>query len=539
MAKRNPPSRHNGSQLDAVDQLAFDFNPPLPSLQQLWTPDDIYLICNEDTIRLFKEDNRVERKSVRIKQRDLADYLSMWANTQPHGGIVFIGIENDGRLTGCKCASQDQINELRTVSRLCPDARIEFKNIAIKNEKSEDDYVLVLRVYYRSEKLVETADGRAYVREGDQKRSLTETEKREIRLNKGELDVESEIVSLTYPQDFELALLNEFRDLYVKKRQLTPRYTIEDVLQLSKFGKNTREGFVPNTACALLFAKDARTVIPGAFIRVIRYDGIEEKFGRNLNSVADRLFEGPLAHQIKDAEAFIETQIRSFTRLGKDGKFATNPEYPKEVWLEAVVNAVVHRSYNLKQMNIFVKMFEDKIVVESPGAFLPPTTEKTVYEAHNPRNPNLMWGLFYFDYVQCAFEGTRRMREGMREANLPEPRFAQRQSGTFSVSVTLENDIQHRKQFVRTEVVSAINPDLYKTLSESEKLVVNFLAERLKVNVTDAGLVIARDWRETKELLEGLVTKGILARSEGKARSRHRFYYLKYGLTSRSVSTDR
>jgi ATP-dependent DNA helicase RecG len=517
------------------DQLAFDFNPPLPSLHQLWTPDDIYLSCDEDTLRLFKEDNRVDRKSVRIKKKSLADYLSMWANTQPHGGLVFIGIEDDGKFSGCKNADQSHINELHTVTRLCPDAKIEFKNVPIKNDKGQDDFVIVLRVHYRPDKLVETVEGNAFVREGDEKRHLTEVEKREIRLNKGELDVESEKTSLRYPDDFEISLLNEFRNLYIKKRGLVQRYSVEDVLQLCKLGKMSKTGFTPNLACALLFAKDARLVVPGAFVRVIRYDGVEEKFGRNLNSVADRIFEGPLAYQIKEAETFIETQIRNFTRLGKDGKFVSNPEYPKEVWLEALVNAVVHRSYNLKQMNIFVKMFEDKVVVESPGAFLPPTTEKSVYEAHNPRNPNLMWGLFYFDFVQCAFEGTRRMREGMREASLPEPKFAQRQSGTFSVTVTLENDLQHRKQFVRTEVVSAINSDLYEGLSESEKLIVNYLAERLKVNVTDAGLVIARDWRESKELLEGLVEKGVLSRSPGKERSRHRFYYLKHGLKARHV----
>ena len=79
------------------------------------------------------------------------------------------------------------------------------------------------------------------------------------------------------------------------------------------------------------------------------------------------------------------------------------------------MNAVVHRSYNLKNMNIFVKLFEDRLVVESPGAFLPPTTAKTVFEAHNPRNPNTMWALYYFDFVQCAFEGTRRMQEVARD----------------------------------------------------------------------------------------------------------------------------
>ncbi|TXM71458.1 hypothetical protein FV218_15095 [Methylobacterium sp. WL69] len=349
-----------------------------------------------------------------------------------------------------------------------------------------------------------------------------------MRLNKGELDVESEKVSaLNYPNDFDVVFMAQFRDQYVAKRQLAQSYSVEDVLLLTKLGKRSRYGFEPNLACALLFAKDPRLVAPGAYIRVIRYDGAEEKFGGNLNNVADRLFEGPLARQIAEADQFIASQIRNFTRLSPDGRFVTNPEYPRAVWLEAVVNAAVHRSYNLKHMNIFVKMFEDKMIIESPGAFMPPTTAATVYEAHNPRNPNLMWALYYFDYVQCAFEGTRRMRQDMRDANLPDPRFAQKQIGTFQVSVTLENDQEHRRQFVRTEAAASINPELYATLTESEKIIVNYLADRDKLNVTDAGLVIAKDWRATKKVLDALVGKKIVSKSAGKARSRHRFYYLR------------
>jgi ATP-dependent DNA helicase RecG len=103
-------------------------------------------------------------------------------------------------------------------------------------------------------------------------------------------------------------------------------------LQLSKFGKkDALKGFQPNLACALLFAKDPRAIVPGAFVRVMRYDSVEEGFGGNLNSVADRIFDGPIPRQIAAAEAFIDTQIRNFTRLGPDGRFCTKPEYPKEL----------------------------------------------------------------------------------------------------------------------------------------------------------------------------------------------------------------
>lgn len=370
-----------------AEQVEMDFGPPLPTLPQLWTPDDIFETCTSETIQRFKEDYRVERKPGSIKQSALADYVSMWANTQPYGGITLLGVADSG--------------------------------------------------------------------------------------------------------------------------------------------------FIPNLGCALLFARDPRQLVPGAFIRVIRYEGTEEKFGTRMNVVADRVIDGPLPFQLAKAQDFITPLIRSFTRLGVDQRFETTPEFPHEAWFEAVVNAVVHRSYNLKNMNIFVKLFEDRFVVESPGAFLPPTTAETVFETHNPRNPNTMWALHYFDFVQCAFEGTRRMRDTMRSANLPDPIFAQHTEGTFRVVVTLRNHVEHRKIYVRSEAAAGINPDLYASLSESEKMIVNYLADNPRVNVTDAGRILATDWRATKVILDQLEQKGVIARSEGKYRSRHRFYFLKNRVQSK------
>lgn len=508
------------------NQLTFDFNTPLESLPQLWTPDDIYDSADQAVIERFGEDSRVERKRAEVSQKDLADYLSMWANTQPSGGIVFIGVGNNGELLGCKNTAANHLNELETARRLCPDAKHEFKRIKIVNTRGEEDFIVLLRVYYRDDKLVETASGEAFVREGDEKRRLTETEKREVRLNKGELDVESERVPLRFPHDFDADLLSAFKDQYIAKRRLPSRYSLVDILVLSKMGKFSDRGFEPNLACALLFAKDPRSVAPGAYIRVLRYEGTEEQFGTKMNTIYDEVFDGPLPLQISDAETQIAAQIRKFTRLGTDGRFATRPEYPTEVWLEAIVNAVSHRSYNLKNMNIYVKMFEDKMVIESPGAFMPPTTAESVYDAHNPRNPNLMWALYYFDYVQCAFEGTRRMRQGMRDANLPDPQFVQAQAGTFKVTVTLKNDLEHRKEFVRVEASTSIPREVFEGLSEPEKMIVNYLADKSRLNVVEASLLINKQWRDTKAILDALEEKGVVGRLEGKARSRGRHYFL-------------
>lgn len=57
----------------------------------------------------------------------------------------------------------------------------------------------------------------------------------------------------------------------------------------------------------------------------------------------------------------------------------------------------------------------------SPGGFPPFVTPQNIYEVHHPRNPTLMQAMAYLDYVKCAHEGTRRIRQTMADMELPTP----------------------------------------------------------------------------------------------------------------------
>jgi ATP-dependent DNA helicase RecG len=59
-------------------------------------------------------------------------------------------------------------------------------------------------------------------------------------------------------------------------------------------------------------------------------------------------------------------------------------------------------------MNVFVKMFDDKLVIESPGGFPPLVTPENIYTSHHPRNPTLMRAMFYLGLVKEHAEGTKR-----------------------------------------------------------------------------------------------------------------------------------
>ena len=54
-------------------------------------------------------------------------------------------------------------------------------------------------------------------------------------------------------------------------------------------------------------------------------------------------------------------------RLGTRGRFTRSTIIPEFAWLEAIVNAVTHRSYSIGGDHIRVEIFDDRIEIGSPG----------------------------------------------------------------------------------------------------------------------------------------------------------------------------
>jgi ATP-dependent DNA helicase RecG len=163
-------------------------------------------------------------------------------------------------------------------------------------------------------------------------------------------------------------------------------------------------------------------------------------------------------------------------------------------------------------MNVFVKMFDDRLEVESPGGFPPLVNPTNIYDIHKPRNPYLMEALFYLDLVKCAHEGTRRMRDTMKEMNLPAPEFRQIDSrDTPLVKVVLHNNVRQRRVWVDSNISAAlIGEAVMKDLSQDEIRAINFAAEYGHIGVSDLQRLTGRSWPSAKKLLNGLVAKKIL-----------------------------
>ena len=118
------------------------------------------------------------------------------------------------------------------------------------------------------------------------------------------------------------------------------------------------------------------------------------------------------------------------------------PLIPEDVWLEALVNAVVHRSYSLAGDHIRVEIFDDRIEISSPGRF-PGLVDFSdpLNVARFARNPRIARVLADLHFGQELGEGVRRMFQEMRDAGLHDPDYRQT-SG--SVIVTLSTESAHQ-----------------------------------------------------------------------------------------------
>jgi ATP-dependent DNA helicase RecG len=485
---------------------------PFVRRTELLPVDNLYANADQHLLtQLISEDRRFERKASGIEPRALGDYLSILANSAPDGGLIAVGIDDDRTFSGCLREGPKHLNELERVGDVyCPDARYESRRVPIRNAHGEEDFVLLFRIKYRKDKVVENVRGEAWVRHGESKRRLSDDEKRELRIAKREIDLEQEECALSYPDQFNTDLIHEFADSF-RRAANVPNTDDREILEMRRLGCIRHSQFIPNLACAAVFAKDPGSIIPGCKVRFLRFEGTQEGTGAKFNAIKDFVIEGNIPSIIRQTEAAVQSQIRDFTRLGDDGKFFTAPEYPKDAWLEAVVNACVHRSYNLKNMNIFVKMFDDRLEIESPGGFPPLVTPENIYDMHEPRNPKLMDALFSLRLVQCAHEGTRRMRDTMRSMSLPAPEFLQKEVGGVVVRVTLRNNIAARKIFLDSDAAKLVGEVIFKTLSENERQVINYLAEQHQMNVSEAQRLTGRSWPYVRKMLARLTDKGILA----------------------------
>ncbi len=103
---------------------------------------------------------------------------------------------------------------------------------------------------------------------------------------------------------------------------------------------------------------------------------------------------------------------------------------PEEVWLEALVNAVIHRAYSNFGDHVRVELFDDRVEVSSPGRFPGITSLSDLMNVPRfSRNPRIARVMTELSYGQEMGEGLRRMVEAMEGAGGQRPLVTQTAGG--------------------------------------------------------------------------------------------------------------
>lgn len=154
-----------------------------------------------------------------------------------------------------------------------------------------------------------------------------------------------------------------------------------------------------------------------------------------------RTLRGPLIRLIDDTVRAVLDELSQGVELASSG-FKARHLYPERVVKEAIVNAVIHRDYRLNR-DILIRIFDDRLEVDSPGVFPGAITSANIAKAGSKaRNPLIVKMLRDFP-VPPNFdlnEGVPMMFAEMASARLYPPQYRQTVDATHeNITVTLLN----------------------------------------------------------------------------------------------------
>ena len=182
--------------------------------------------------------------------------------------------------------------------------------------------------------------------------------------------------------------------------------------------KQEKGQLIPTGFGLLLFGREPRTVMPQAgLLATIHYpDGREEP----------KNFDGPLVLIPGQLEKWLNDKLPNVIDRSRMQRREV-PPLPFEMVREAVVNALIHRDYDIRQGKCQLTVTVDTITVRSPGGPLEPITLEQLQAFKAPmlsRNPELHYVFARMDMAEERGLGIKSLRNQAERLGLPLPKYA-------------------------------------------------------------------------------------------------------------------
>lgn len=355
----------------------------------------------------------------------LAEALVAFANAD--GGTIVLGIDEAGNPAGALFG--DELEETFRAAQLeCrPHVRTEWEPIETTGGAAAAIHVP------RSTELHALADGRVLIRSGNENKPLGGEQVQQLASGKSSGDYETQDVPGATQADLDQEIISDYIAQREKKQGRQIKLPQEQLLR--QIGALTAEG-KPTVAGLLLFGQEPQYFLPQSGLTFVRFSGTELRGPGGLPGYSRRdEITGPLAQVIERTWTILLQEMRieaTVTGLRREER----AEYPQIAVREALVNAVCHRDYRLGGRRIEIRMFDDRLEVHSPGGLPGYITVDNIVEEHFSRNPRLVNGLYYWNFIEELGLGVDKMIEAMTKAGHPQPAF---RPTPHSFTVVLEN----------------------------------------------------------------------------------------------------
>jgi ATP-dependent DNA helicase RecG len=213
--------------------------------------------------------------------------------------------------------------------------------------------------------------------------------------------------------------------------------------------------YKPTGLAILLFGVNPRLIYPQAVVKAeLRHKNAEPRI---------KDFNEALVLLPEKIEEWIREMIPSAISREQFAR-TENYEYPISVLREAIINAIVHRDYDIQQAKIYLIIEDDKIIVRSPGQPINPIKWEDFKNLRAPslsRNPKIMSIFNQMAYVEERGIGMREMKSLPIKYQLPLPIISMNEPYLEIMFPRTENFL---KEIVGNKVYAELNEEEEKGL---------------------------------------------------------------------------
>lgn len=469
----------------------------------------------------FREDLKNEFKSdlKKISDEVIIDSVVAFANTE--GGQFFLGIEDDGEITGLH---KEHNNTIALAAFI---ANKTVPPISVETEISNENYLII--TVSKSKSIVASSSGKILRRRikanGEPENVPMYPHEINTRLSDlSMLDYSSLPVPGSVYEDLDKNERERLRNIirnYAGEKNLLD-LDDEELDKALRLAVIVGEKLVPTFCGMLLIGRidKLKELVPTAAASFQVLHGT--------NVVLNENFETPMLATFEKMQTYMDA--RNYEAEIEEGLFRISvSDFDKRAFREALINAFCHRDYTMLG-RVRVLLDDEGLTISNPGAFIEGITIDNLLSAEpHGRNPALADALKRIGLAERTGRGIDRIFEGSLLYGKALPDYSE--STNTTVKLFIPRSLPD-KSF--TILISEEQSRLGRSLPINTLLVLNELKRNRRCTITEISENIHVGVPKIKVTVEKLVESGII---EANGNGRSRYYTLSATVYRRSEKT--